>query len=276
MKYKLVADSSCELVPELVEALDAVNVPLKMTLADETFVDDENLDLDDFLTKMNNFKGRALSACPSPQEYNNAFSKDKTNFVVTLSSQLSGSYSSAVIAKSLAAEEGKDVHVFDSKSATAGELLISLKIKELVERGLEKSDIIHRINDFISNMKTLFVLENLENLVKNGRMSRIKGTFATMLQIRAILGEDGNGNIVFVDKARGTANAIAKLVDTIGVYCKDTRDRILTITHCNNEPQALRVKTMAEEKYSFRKIFVVKTRGLSSMYANQGGVVIAF
>lgn len=276
MKYKLVADSSCELVPELVDVLDATNVPLKMTMAEETFVDDENLDLDGFLSKMNNFKGRVMSACPSPQEYNNAFSKDKTNFVVTLSSQLSGSYSSAVIAKSLATEEGKDVHIFDSKSASAGELLISLKIKELVERGLEKSDIVRRVDDFIKNMKTLFVLENLDNLIKNGRMSKIKGTFATMLQIRAILGEDGNGNIVFVDKARGTANAIAKLADTIGVYCKDTKDKILTITHCNNEPQALRLKSLAEEKYSFKKIFVVKTRGLSSMYANEGGVIIAF
>lgn len=276
MDYKLVADSCCDLTTELIKENEIKRVPLKMTLGDDTFIDDKDLNINEFLTCMNKYKGRAMSACPSPSEYDMEYSKDKTNFVVTLSGQLSGSYSSAVTAKSISDGVGKDVHVFDSKSASAGELLIILKLRELIDKGLEKTDIINKVDDFISNMKTFFVLENLDNLMKNGRMSKIVGTIATVMQIRAILGSDGDGNIAFFDKARGTPNAIQKLADIIGVHCKDTKNKILTITHCNNETQALRLKKLVEQKYSFKDILIAKTGGLSSMYANQGGVIIAF
>lgn len=275
MGYKLVVDSCCELISEL-DSLNALSVPLKMTLGEQTFIDDKNLDVNDFIEKMNNYKGKAMSSCPSPQEYNEAFDKDKTNFVVTISSQLSGSYASANVAKSLAEEDGTDVHVFDSRSASAGELLISLKIKELVDKGLDKSDIIKKAQEFVDQMKTFFVLENLDNLMKNGRMTKIVAKIATVMQIRPILGADEKGDIAMYSKARGTQNAITKLVETIGEHCKDTKDKILAITHCNNEVQALRVKKLAKEKYSFKDIFIVKTGGLSSMYANEGGVIIAF
>lgn len=276
MEYRLIEDSGCALTEELKEVLDAKSVPLMMTLGDETFVDDEKLDIDNFIKKMNLFKGRAMSSCPSPQAYNNEYAEDKVNFVVTLSSQLSGSYSSALIGKSIAEEEGKQVHVFDSKSAAAGQLLIGLKIKELVESGMEKSNIINNVEEFIKNMKTLFVLENLDNLMKNGRMNKIVVKIATVMQIRPILGADGEGNIASYSKAKGTRAAIAKLCEMIGEQCKDTKSKVLAITHCNNEEQALRLKKMAEDMYSFKQIVVTKTSGLSSMYANQGGVIIAF
>jgi len=275
MGYKLVVDSCCELVPSL-DSLNAISVPLKMTLGEQTFIDDKNLDVDDFIKKMNNYKGRAMSSCPSPQEYNEAFDKDSTNFVVTISSQLSGSYASANVAKSLAEEDGTEVHVFDSRSASAGELLISLKIKELVDKGLDKSDIVKKAQEFVDQMKTFFVLENLDNLMKNGRMTKIVAKIATVMQIRPILGADEKGDIAMYSKARGTQNAVTKLVETIGEHCKDTKDKILAITHCNNETQALRIEKLAKEKYSFKDIFIVKTGGLSSMYANEGGVIIAF
>lgn len=276
MQIKIVADSCCEFTPELKASIETENVPLKMTLGEETFVDDETLDVDGFLNKMNQYKGRTLSSCPSPDEYHRSLSESKMNYIITLSSQLSGSYSSASVAQALAREEGTDAYVFDSKSASAGELLVAIKLKEFIDKGLAKTDIIAKVEDFIKNMKTLFVLENLDNLMKNGRMSKIVVKIATVMQIRAILGSDGEGNISFFDKARGTPNAIQRLADMIGEYCKDTKDKVLAISHCNNEKQALRLKEIAQQKYSFKDIFIVKTNGLSSMYANQGGVIVAF
>lgn len=276
MDFKIIADSCCEFHPSLEQEVECTSVPLKMTLGDTTYVDDKNLDVDDFLRKMYQYKGRAMSSCPSPQDFEDAYSSEKQNYVVTLSSQLSGSYSSACIAKQLAEEKGKEVEVFDSKSASVGELLVCLKIKECVEKGLPKPELIKKVYDFIKGMRTFFVLENLDNLMKNGRMSKIVVRLASVMQIRAILGDDGEGNIAFYDKARGTMNAIQRLVDMIGEYCKDTKDKILAISHCNNEKQALHVKELAEAKYSFKEILILKTRGLSSMYANEGGVIIAF
>jgi len=165
MKYKLVVDSCCELVPELKKKLHAETVPLKMTVNGKEYIDDEKLDVNDFIKKMNSFKGHAKSSCPSPGEYAEKFDGAENVFVVTLSSQLSGSYSSAMIAKDMAEEKGISVDVFDSKSASAGELLIALKIKELVDLSLDKKTIVKSILDFISNMKTFFVLENLDTII---------------------------------------------------------------------------------------------------------------
>jgi DegV family protein with EDD domain len=277
MCFKLIVDSCCELTPDLKDKpLNAAAVPLLMTVDNQTFVDNESLDVDGFIRKMNEFNGKTTSACPSPQAFNEQFEDGKTNFVVTISSQLSGSFSSASVAKDIALESGKDVHVFDSKSASAGELLVSLKIKELVEQKLDKAEIINAVEEFISGMKTFFVLENLDNLLKNGRMSKLAVKLTTLLGIRPILGSDGNGNIALFSKARGAAASIEQLCKTIGEYCTNTGDKILAITHCNNEAQAARLKAMAEEMYTFKEIIIEKTRGLSSMYANNGGIIIAF
>lgn len=276
MKYKLVVDSCCELVPELVESLSAESVPLKMIVGDKEFVDDENLDVSDFINKMNSYKGQAKSSCPSPGEYAEKFTGAETIFTVTLSSQLSGSYASALIGKDVAKQNGVDVHVFDSKSASAGELLVALKIKEFVDLCLDKNQIVKNVMDFISNMRTFFVLENLDNLAKNGRMNKIVAHIASALNIRAVLGADSDGSIAFYSKARGTKQALEKLADTIGLHSKDTKGKTLVITHCNNAENADKFKHIVENKYSFKDILVVATRGLSSMYANNGGIIIAF
>ena len=276
MEFRIIVDSGCDLTPDLLESLDARRVPLVMSLGDDDYVDDDHLDVEHFIKKMNDYKGRAMSACPSPQSYCNEFSKSKMNFVVTLSSQLSGSYSSALIAKSIAQEDEINVHVFDSKSAAAGQLLIVLKLKEYIALNLSTQEIIDNVDCFIKSMNTLFVLENLDNLMKNGRMSKIVGKLATVMQIRPILGSDGEGNIASFAKAKGTRAAIEKLCHMIGEQCSDTKDKILVIAHCCNLDQALRLKKMAQEMYAFAQISITKTGGLASMYANEGGIIIAF
>jgi len=276
MAYKLVVDSCCELIPVLKESLNAKTVPLKMTVDGIEYIDDEHLDVKNFIEKMNAYKGQAKSSCPSPGEYAEKFAGDDTVFVVTLSSQLSGSYSSAMIAKDIVAEKGVEVHVFDSRSASAGELLIALKIKEFIDLCLDKNQIVKNVVDFISTMKTFFVLENLDNLVKNGRMNKIVGHIASVLNIRAVLGADVDGNIAFFSKARGTKQAIEKLSDTIGTHCTETLGKTLVITHCNNVENANILRQILEKKYKFKDILIVATNGLSSMYANIGGLIVAF
>jgi len=276
MDYKIVSDSCCDLTPEMKKDLKVETVPLSMSLGDETYVDNEALDIDDFVHKMNAYKGQAKSSCPSPHDYIEKCDKDSVNFMVTLSSKLSGSCNSANLAKEMLAEEGVDAYVFDSKSASAGQLLILMKLRELVSAGIEKMEIIKRVEEFIKNMKTFFVLENLDNMVKNGRMSKIVGLISGVLNIRLILKGDQEGEIALYSKARGTRQSIQKLADTIGETCQDTKERTLAITHCDNPEQVSNLIGIVKEKYAFKKIVVAPTKGLSSMYANKGGIIIAF
>ncbi len=274
MKYKIVADSGCDLTPELKkESIDIV--PLTMSLGSKTYVDDENLDVESFMADMHAYKHQPKSSCPSPYDFMEKCDKEKTTFIVTLSSKLSGSYASASMAKDMLTEQGVDSYVFDSKSASAGQLLIVHKLHELIAGGLGKLDIIKKIEDFIDNMKTVFVLDNLDNLIKNGRMSKVTGIIAGALNIKLLLKSDGHGEIALYSKARGIQNSIVKLAETIGEMCRDTTGRILAITHCNSKHIDM-FKSIVKEKYSFSDIIVAPTKGLTGMYANTGGIIASF
>ncbi len=120
-----------------------------------------------------------------------------------------------MVGKNLAEEKGGDVHVFDSKSASAGEILVAIKTRALIELGKTKEEIVPAIEQFIKRMKTFFVLEDLENLIKNGRMSKIKGRIISALNIRPLLGSDGDGNIALYSIARGEKQSVEKLARTV-------------------------------------------------------------
>ncbi len=276
MSYTIVADSSCDMTPELRERLGIITAPLTLTLGEQHFVDDDNLDLQDYMARMRSFPGNPTSAAPSPEQYRDGFLTADTAFGITLSGNLSGSYASAMVGKALAEEKGADVHVFDSKSASAGEILVAIKTRALISLGKTKEEIISSIESFIRRMKTYFVLEDLENLIKNGRMSKIKGRIISALNIRPLLGSDGDGNIALYSIARGEKQAIEKMARTVEDSKIDTAGQTMVITHCNNAPFAHRLRQIVEERYSFEEVLVVPTRGLSSMYANEKGVIIAF
>ncbi len=276
MKAKIVADSCCDLTDELRAKLSVTTVPLTMTLGADSYTDDDALDLPAFMASMRACKERIGSAAPAPGLFEEAFLGAEDTFAVTLSSNLSASYSSAMIGKSLAESRGSHVHVFDSKSASAGEALLIVKIHRFLREGLEKTEIIERIERFIKEMKTFFVLDNVDTLLKNGRMNRITGKIISAFHIRPILGSDGNGNIALFSHAQGWKQALKKLADTIEQSGRATEGETLVISHCQNPEFAEELRAELAARYHFAEILVLPTRGLSSIYANEKGVILAF
>ena len=275
MPYTLVADSSCDLTKALRDEWGVKSVPLTLTLGEDSYIDDDKLDLPDFMARMRACKSRIGSAAPAPGQYADAFGTDDV-FAVTLSSNLSGSYASAMSGKEIAEESGAKVHVFDSRSAAAGEVLILLKVRKLIQEGLQKSEIIQKIENFIKEMSTFFVLDNIDNLYKNGRLNRITATLISTLHIRPIMGADREGNISLVSHVQGWKQVVKKLADTIEHTGRDTTGQSLVITHCNNVTFADALKEEIERRYHFSEVLVLPTRGVSSLYANEKGIIIAF
>ncbi len=276
MNMQIVADSCCDIPESQQDALGVVTVPLTLTLGEKNFTDDEALDLPSFMEKMKACKKRIGSAAPAPSLYETAFNSAPISFAVTISANLSASYSSAMLAKANVEESGAFVHVFDSKSACSGEALIVHKIRQLIREGLPHLDIVTRIEEFIGNMKTFFVLDNIDNLLKNGRLNRITGTIISKLHIRPILGADANGDISLFSHVQGWKQAVKKLADTIENSGKKTEGETMVITHCNNPEMATLLADEIRRRYRFEEIVVLATRGLSSVYANEKGIVIAF
>lgn len=275
MEYTLVADSSCDLTDEMRAEWKVKNVPLTLTLGEESYTDDENLDVPDFMQRMHACKGRVGSAAPAPGLFAEAFGTGNA-FAVTLSSSLSGTYASAMAGKSIAEESGAKVHVFDSRSAAAAEVLIVMKIRKAIEEGLQRSEIISKIENFIKEMCTFFVLDNVDNLRKNGRLNRITATIISTLHIRPIMGADADGNISLFSHVQGWKQVVRKLADTIETDGRNTEGQSLVITHCNNPSMAEELRAEIERRYHFAEILVLQTRGLSSLYANDKGIIMAF
>ncbi|HHW46719.1 MAG TPA: DegV family protein [Clostridiales bacterium] len=277
MEASIIVDSGCDMPEQMKKEMSVAVVPLTLMLGQTEFVDDESLDLAEFMKTMKECSEKVGSASPSPYLYQKAIQSTGGEYVITLSGKLSGSYSNAVLGSSQAEEDsGQSAHVFDSKSASAGETLIAIKLHELIREGLAKTRIIEAVHDFIDNMKTYFVLENYENLQKNGRLSKVAGSLIQILNIKLIMGSDGNGNIVLYEKVRGMRQMLERLMSLVENSGKKTEGENLVISHCNNLELAEQLCTEIKKRFKFKNIHIVPTGGLSSLYAAEKGIVIAF
>jgi len=278
MSVKIVADSSCDLNADLKRELGITLVPLTLQVGDNIYRDDENLDVKAMLKKMAECPNSPKTACPSPNDFIKAYEGAESVFTVTLSSALSGTYESAMLAKKMLLEntEDKFVHVFDSFSASIGETLISIKIFELAKKSYDNLQIVEKVNEYIKGMKTFFLLESLENLMKNGRLGKVKGRIASLLSIKPIMRGTEDGNINMVESVRGYKKAFIRFADIIGEQGEKLEEKVIGIAHCNCLERAEEFKSELMKRYKFKDIIIVETAGLSSVYANQGGIIVAF
>jgi DegV family protein with EDD domain len=278
LSYKIAIDSCGELLNEWKDDERIESVPLTLMVGGESIIDDETFDQKDFLKKVAACLECPKSACPSPERYMKAYECEADHiYAVTLSSELSGSYNSAVLGKSLFLEDnpGKKIHVFNSKSASGGESLIAMKIVECEEKGLSFEEVIETVDKYIEEMSTFFVLENLETLRKNGRLSRVKALVASALKIKPVMGSTPEGSICQFDQARGMNKAIVKMVELVGEKGINIHEKTVAITYCNCPERAKMLEEAIRERLNPAKIVVMDTAGVSSMYANDGGVIVA-
>lgn len=279
--YRIIADSSCELPEEYKNDERFRLVPFSLEVNGEPIRDTKDINIKSLLEKIANSKESPKSACPSPDIFQRNMEGDVERiYIITISSELSGCYNSARLAKQIYDEEfgDKEIFVIDSLSASGGESQLALMAMELEEQGLEFEEITRRLSEFRDNMKTYFVLDNLDTLVKNGRIKKFAATAVKTLSIKAVLSADA-GNIIKVGQAIGIKKALSQMVDQIFESVKGvanyTKKRVI-ITHCNNIERAEEVKRMLQERYGFTNFIIMSQSGLSSLYANQGGIIVTY
>ena len=278
MSFHIVADSCCELTADMKKRENIEIAPLTLEVGGESILDDETFDQKYFLKRVAECPECPKSACPSPDYFRKSFLNGAERcYAVTLSAQLSGSYNSAVLGANLAQEENEDlkIHVFNSRSASIGETLIVKKIVECEEAGMSFERVVETVELYISTQHTYFVLENLETLRKNGRLSKAKALVASALKIKPVMGATSEGDIVQLDQARGINKALMKMVDAIVNDAQHVENKTLAISHCNCPERAEMVKEALLDRLAVQDVFVLDTQGVSSMYANDGGIIIA-
>lgn len=277
--YKIVIDSCGDLTEELKQTGRFSSVALELEIDGVRIIDDETFDQADFLKRVKESPKSPKSSCPSPEQYMSSYEGEEEHvYVVTLSSLLSGSYNSAVLGANLYRDEhedGKKIHVFNSKSASVGETIVGIKIMELEEQGCSFEEVVEQVEAYIESVNTFFVLETLETLRKAGRLSNLKAFVANTLNIKPVMGATEEGTIKQLSQARGVKKALVKMVDEIISATKDCEKKVLAISHCNCPDRAQFVKEALEKVANFKKIIILNTAGISSMYANDGGVIVA-
>ena len=276
MSYKIVVDSCCDLPEEYRKDPRFEVVPLGLEVGDYHIMDDDNFNQKEFLEKVATSDQCPKSACPSPDRYMRAYTTDAEDvYVVTLSSHLSGSYNSAILGKEIYHEElgDKNIYVADSLSAACGETQIALKAMELAESGLSFEEVIPLLETYRDKMSTYFVLDNLDTLRKNGRLSGMKAFVASTLNIKPICAGN-HGDIVQRGQGVGIKKALIKMTELVVRETEHPEEKRLMISHCNCFERAMVVKDMIIAKAPFQDVIVVDTAGVASMYANDGGIVV--
>ena len=275
--YKIVVDSCCEIPEEIKNEILVERVPLTLEVGDTIVIDDDHFDQASFLKMVDECPTAAKSACPSPERYMEAFDAEVERvYVVTLTSKLSGSYNSAILGKNLLEDSGKNVpkiHVFDSLSASVGETQLVLKIKELEEAGKSFEEVVEQVEAFRDEMKTYFVLDNLDTFRKNGRLTGIKALGVCKLNIKPIM-YALEGVVAQKSQAIGSKKALHKMADILLEEGKNLHEKILIISHCNCLERAQLVRDRLLESVCFKAVYILATMGVSSMYANDGGIIV--
>lgn len=277
MTYKIIGDSCLDLTEELKQDPHFQMIPLTLLLEDKVIVDDETFDQKAFIRMVKESESYPKTACPSPEMFKEAYHCEAENiFVITLSGQLSGSYNSAVLAKSLYEEEygHKNICVINSESASSGELNIALYIRDLCEQGCSFEEVEKKVSEYRDNMNTYFVLETLDTLKKNGRLTGLSAFIATALNIKPVMGAE-KGEIIKLDQARGINKALQKMAEYIVKEGGNTEEKRLVIAHVNAPERAEYVKELLCSKAKFKDVVITDTAGVATVYANDGGIIVA-
>lgn len=278
MSYLILGDSCTDLSQEWKKKEVIRLVPLTILVEGESIVDDETFDQARFLQKVKASPNCPKSACPSPESYMKYFGDADEIYIVTLSGNLSGSYNSALIAADMYREEHpeKPIAIFDSCSASVGQTLMVMKIEELKQAGKSFEEVKEEVLRFRDMKKTKFVLETLDSLRKNGRLSNIQAILASALNIKPVMEGTQDGQIEKLDQARGVNRAIRAMAKHIEKDVRKPEQRILGIAHCNNRARAEYTKEVITELVPFKDVFIVDTAGISSLYASDGGIIVSY
>ena len=274
MTIRLVADSSANPIQD--PTLEVHFAPLKMMVGDREFIDNATLDIDEFLAAMESHRGKTFTACPSVNDWLDAFRGADTVLGVSITSSLSGSYNSGRVA----AEEyenanpGAKVFLMDTLSTGPEMVLILEKYRELAEAGASFEEIVERAKAYSKTTHLVFSLESLENLAKNGRVSPIIAKAAGLLGIRVIGRASQEGTLEPLHKARGEKKALRQIyasMEDLGYQGGKAR-----IAHTRNEAAALQLRDMVLAAFPGADVTVSDNGGLCACYSERGGIMVGF
>ena len=275
-KIRIVTDSSCDLNKEIAEKYNIEIVPLNVAFGEDMYTDGE-IEKSEFYTIMANSQVLPKTSCPSPERFMKSYEGEEDEIlVITLASKLSGTYSTAALAKKMFEEEypNKKVSVIDTETGSVGQALLIVKAAQLAEEGKSLDEIVSIIECIKQDVVFYGSLETLENAIKGGRVNPIAGKLINALNFKIIV-KIGNGEVKPCDKARGDNNSLKKVVENVCSSIKEGEVKSLAIAHANCLDKALKVKEMMLKNHNFESVMISEVGSVMGTYTSKGAVLIS-
>ena len=274
MNVKIVADSSANL-PALA-GIAYASVPLKILAGEKEYVDNAALDTEQMVSDLEAYQGRSSTACPSVGEWLEAFGDADYVFTIAITSNLSGSHNAAVQAKDMYEEMHPDRHVccLDSLSTGPEMVLVAEKLVELLDAGLDFETVEAQVREYMKKTHLLFSLESMDNLAKNGRVSKVAAKAAGILGIRVVGKASDVGTLQQLHKCRGEKKALQTMLEEMVAH-GFTGGKV-RIAHGLNENGAKALLEVIRSAYPNIEATIVPFGGLCCFYAERGGLMVGF
>jgi DegV family protein with EDD domain len=271
---KLIIDSSSNMKSDPDHNVEVV--PLNISFGGKDYIDDQNLNIREFLNDMNQNQVAGKTTCPSIQAWLNALEGTEKAIIITMTSGMSGTFSSALQAKTMYEEKHptSQIIVVDSRSAGPELTIVLHGIEKMIQGDIRFVDLEEVIAKFRMRTHLLFILQSLHNLSLNGRVSPAAAKVAGLLKINLIGTASKEGKLEPLTKARGMKKAMRELLK----YMKDDNYHggEVIIDHCENEKDAEIIKDKILAEYPDAQVTIRPMRGLCSFYAEEGGIMVGF
>ena len=275
-KIKIVTDSSCDLNNEIIQKYNIKVVPLNVSFGDKIY-EDGYIENSEFYEMMDKSPVLPKTSCPSPEKFIKCYEGEEDEIlVITLAAKLSGTHSTAVLAKKIFEEEypNKKVAVIDTQTGSIGQGLLIVKAAKLAEEGKSLDEIVSIIESIKRDVVFFGSLETLENAIKGGRVNPLAGKLINALNFKVIV-KIGNGEVKPFDKARGDNNSIKKMVENVCSLIKEGEIKSLAIAHANCLEKALKVKEMMLKNHNFESITISDIGAVMGTYSSKGAVLVS-
>jgi len=272
MRTRIVSDSSCDIWK--VDGIEFATVAMTISTEERTFVDDENLDIRDMLDYLAAYKERSRTACPDIDSWISAFGEADEIYVVTLTSGLSGTYNSALIAKDLYIESHPEskVHVIDTLSTAAEMTTIIDKLAELITNDKPFEEIVDSIEKYKEHTHLFFCLQRLHNFAQNGRVSKILADAVGVFGISIIGKASAKGTLEPISKCRGNARIVSALIKEMRQH--GFKGGRVNVSHVCNPELAESFCQALVSAFPNAVPNVYPARGLVAYYAEEGAILI--
>lgn len=280
MTIQLITDGGSDLSTQMREDWKVKVIPLYIHLDNEQ-IKAGDISIEAFSEKIAQSKSFPTTSAAGPFEYYKVFEKvpgDKAIIHFSVSNGVSSAYKHAVMAKNMLLEKQpeRQIEIINTESASSGIILLIQETINKIQEGFNFTELLSFIEDRIKHLRTVFVLKTLDNLIRSGRLDRIKGAVAKTLNVKLLLQASDEGKIEVLEKIRGTKKATKRFVEKVGEYISDTANQKLVITHAQAKERLDHIVTLIKEKYQFESVITAEMGPLLSLHAGSEAIVMAF